>query len=187
MRLALALAFLAPLATGCATATRLGSLFQEPAPLDPSRPIEVNHGMFDNTYSQGGQRVSRREVLQAVQVDPESRRLVRKGTTYEVMGALCWAAGTVLIFWPLGQVVWKERDTRTWDWRAADWNLAAGGGVGWGIGFTLLAMSNAHNTEAVDLYNDRFRRQPEGPRVLPFAAPAAGSAGGVVVGARVTY
>lgn len=187
MRLALALAFLAPLGAGCAAEARLGSLFQEPAALDPARPIEVSRGALDNTYSQGGQRVSQRDVLAAVQVDPEASRLVRKGTTYQVVGAVCWAAGTVLLFWPLGQVVWNEHESGAWDWGAANWNLAAGGGVGWGIGFALMAMSSARHAEAVDVYNDRFRRRSDAPRVVPFAAPLPGSAGGAVVGARLTF
>ena len=187
MRLALPLALVALLGTGCATAASLGSLLEGPAPLDPARPIEVSRGGLDNTYSQGGQRVSQGEVLRAVQADPQASRLVRKGTTYQVVGAVCWATGTVLLFWPLGQVVWNEHETGAWDWSAANWNLAAAGGVAWGIGFALMAMSSAHHAEAVDVYNDRFRRRSDAPRLVPFAAPLPGSAGGAVVGARLTF
>ncbi|HEY6105350.1 MAG TPA: hypothetical protein VIV59_05180 [Anaeromyxobacteraceae bacterium] len=187
MRLAFALALLVPLGTSCAAAARLGSLFQEPAALDPARPIEVSRGTLDNTYSQGGQRVSQRDVLQAVQVDPEASRLVHKGTSYQVVGAVCWAAGTVLLFWPLGQVVWNEHETRVWDWGAANWNLAAAGGVGWGIGLALMAMSSAHHAEAVDVYNDRFRRRAGTPQLSPLVAPAPGGRGGLVAGVRLDW
>ena len=184
MRLALAL--LALHGTGCAAAARLGSLFQGPEPLDPARPIEVSGGLAGNGYSQGGRRVAEREVEQAVQLDPEARRLWRKGTTYQVMGAVCWAAGTVLLVWPVGQVMWHERRTRTWDWGVADWNLAAGGGVGIGIGFALAAMGSAHHAEAVDVHNDRLRQRSEAPRLVPFASPAA-PGGGLLVGLRLSY
>jgi len=187
MRLVLALALLVPLGTGCAAAARLGALFKEPAPLDPERPIEVSRGALDNSYSQGGQRVREREVLQAVQVDPEARRLVRKGAAYQVMGAVCWATGTVLLFWPLGQVIWNEHETRTWDWRAGNWNLAAGGGVGWGLGFGLLAMASAQQAEAVDVYNDRFRLRAGAAALSPLLAPPPGGQGGLVAGVRLDW
>lgn len=185
MRLALALAVLTLLGTGCVAAAKLGSLFEGSEPLDPARPIEVSGGGLGNTYSQGGRRVAEREVLQAVQVDPEARRLVRKGTTYQVVGAVCWAAGTVLIFWPFGQVLWNEHETHTWDWDAANWYLAAAGGVGWGLGFALMAMATAHHAEAVDLYNDRFRQRAEAPRLSPLLAPAG--RGGLVAGVRLDW
>ncbi len=187
MRLELSLALVAVLGTGCATVGSLGTILQEPAPLDPARPIEVSTGTFDNSYSQGGRRLPEREVEQAVRTDPAAARLWGKGTTYQVVGAVCWAAGTVLLLWPLGRVVWNEHETGAWDWSAANWNLAAAGGVGWGMGFALLAMSSARHAEAVDVYNDRFRRRSDAPRMVPFAAPLPGSAGGAVVGARLTF
>lgn len=185
MRLALSLLAVAALGTGCATVNALTGAVQEPAALDPSRPIEVSTGAFENGYAQAGRRVPEKEVEQAVRTDPAAARLWSKGTTYQLMAALSWATGTVLMFWPLGQAMWAGHETHTWDWDAANWNLAAGGAVAWGIGFSLLAMSSGHRADAVDVYNDRFRRRAEAPRLTPLLGPAGRD--GFLAGVRLDW
>jgi hypothetical protein len=118
--------------TGCAGAKL--------APMDPSRPIETEHG-----YTQNGTPIDPESMTEQLERERAAAPAVKRAKTLATLAVVLCGIGGALIGWPIGQWAAGEEDPI--------WPLAYAGVGALGVSVPLVVWSNSSMNSAIDAHN----------------------------------
>lgn len=119
-------------------------------PMQPDRPVEIQHGFLGARYEQDGRPINQADLLEHLEQDPAAAPAASRYKTLMVVTTGLAAVGGGLIGWPIGQKLAGEEKPI--------WPLAYAG-----VGAVLLTIplgvwANSSLNSAVEAFNQRLPR-----------------------------